>query len=148
MAERERVRVVFDPDYRHNVRTLGELFLDPIGKVILAGERRRLPRSNDGSYGRPPGYANSRLRELERGRDPEPYSHLGTDAVTPEGDSYPAMLEHGTKAHVITPKEPGYPLRDPRTGRVFGYRVQHPGTKPIPWARRSAMDIHGRVFRL
>ena len=85
------------------------------------------------------------------------YREVGTSATTPVGTSYPAILEHGSKAHVIESKGP-YPLRDSKgrvvgrpvldgDGRLIAWRVHHPGTKPIPWARASALALAGRVFR-
>lgn len=139
-------RIDYAPDFQDQLWDIGEPFLAEAGDVVLDAMGRNIPRSTDGSYGRPAGYAASRLSTLRAGRDPAPYRDVGTDAATPDGDSYPAMLEHGTKPHIIESRGP-WPLRDRRTGRVFGRRVMHPGTRPIPWARLSAEALRGRVFR-
>lgn len=137
-------RVDWARDWERQLWRAGEPALDAGADVILEAMKVNIPVSADGSHGRPAGYARSRLDVLERGQDGEgPYRDVGTDARTPDGDSYPAMLEHGTKAHDIVAKGP-YPLRNRRTGQVFGRRVRHPGTKPIPWARISAAALNGR----
>jgi hypothetical protein len=139
-------RIVWEPGWREQLGDLAEPMLDRADRVVLNAMEREIPRSTDGSYGRAPGYAARRLKVLEKGRDiGGRYHHVGTDATTPDGTSYPAILEHGSKPHIIESKG-NYPLRD-KHGRVFGRRVRHPGTKPIPWARVSAMALNGRVFR-
>jgi hypothetical protein len=140
------IRMRWRRDWQPVVSGLAEEHLDDAAEVVLAGMRRRIPRSTDGSNGRPPGYAASRLH-IRRGVDTAGrYRDVGTDATSQDGYPYPLALEHGTKPHVIVSKGP-WPLRDPRTGRVFGRRVMHPGTRPIPWARPSLFDLRGREFR-
>jgi hypothetical protein len=135
------VRIDWAPNWREQLYRVGEPYLSKAADRVLDAMRVEIPKSADGSGDRPPGYAASKLRTLERGRmtTGEPYRDVGTDAVSEDGANYPAMLQYGTKPHTITPKAPGYPLRDPRTGRVFGYRVQHPGTR----ATRASMVING-----
>lgn len=141
-------RVVWEPGWREQLMPYAEMALDLADDVVLSAMRVNLPASADGSNGRRPGYARSRLGVLERGRDLYTrYHHVGTDATTPDGTSYPAILEHGSKAHVIE-SHGNYPLRNPHTGQVFGRRVMHPGTRPIPWARVSAAALNGRRWRL
>ena len=44
----------------------------------------------------------------------------------------------GTKAHAITPRGPGYPLRWQANGQdYYAYRVWHPGTKPNDYVTRA-----------
>ena len=139
------MRVVFSPDFQEQCFRLGEPFLEEAGDDVLAAMRIHLPASRDGSHGRPAGYARSRLRVLASGRDPYvPYRNVGTDATTPEGVSYPSILEHGSPPHEIR-AHGDYSLRT-ADGRYLGRVVQHPGIKPIPWARRSAQTIHGRRY--
>lgn len=138
------VRIEWAANWRQQLWDIGEPPLRKAADRVLAAMHVELPASADGSHGRPGGYARSKLRTLERGRDGlGPYRLVGTDATSPEGTNYPAIVQYGQKPHVIVPKGPGYPLRDPRTGRVFGYRVQHPGARPNPWATRSAYVING-----
>ncbi len=49
--------------------------------------------------------------------------------------AHSAMLEHGTRPHVIE-SHGNYPLRS-ADGRVFGRRVQHPGTPALHLLRRA-----------
>lgn len=140
-------RIDFAPNFREMCYDLGDPFLPVVGEDILDAMRVHLPASTDGSYGRPPGYARSRLRQLEHARDRggPPYIHVGTDATTPDGVSYPSILEHGSPPHVIE-AHGNYSLR--RGNQYFGRVVHHPGIKPIPWARRSAQSINGRRYYL
>jgi len=120
--------------------------MDRAGAVVAGGQKRRIPVSEDGSNGRPAGYACDRIH-VERGRDAEgPYRDVGSDAETPDGYPYPLGLELGTVAHTITSKG-DYPLRNRKTGQVFGRTVDHPGTQPYPWCRAALADLVGREFR-
>jgi len=60
------------------------------------------------------------------------YADVGTDV------EYALAVEYGTKPHVIE-SHGDYPLRDPRTGAVFGKRVNHPGTQAQPFLRPSLL---------
>lgn len=136
------VVVVWDPAGDEILGNLTAVSLEKAGRIVLAAMKRTIPRSRDGSNGRPAGYAASRLRILERGRELNgQYVDVGTDATTPSGQSYPAILEHGTKPHLIT-SHGNYPLRD-RHGRVLGRVVHHPGTRPMPWARTALAVLSG-----
>lgn len=141
------MRIVYSRDFQEECFRLGEPFLEAVGDDVLTAMRTNIPVSSDGSNGRPAGYARSRLRVLAKGRDPYvPYLNVGTDATTPEGVSYPSILEHGSPPHVIE-AHGEYSLRT-ADGRYLGHSVQHPGTKPVPWARRSAQSINGRRYYL
>lgn len=140
------VRFELDPQWEVGIMGLSEVFLDQAAVVVAAGQKRRIPVSQDGSNGRPAGYARDRIH-VERGRDlAGPFRDIGSDATTPEGYPYPLGLEVGTRAHVIE-SHGDYPLRNRKTGQIFGKRVDHPGTKPFPWCRAALQDLAGRVFR-
>lgn len=51
-----------------------------------------------------------------------------------DGRTYAAYVELGTRPHVIE-SHGDYPLRNRRTGQVFGRRVNHPGTRERPYLR-------------
>lgn len=120
--------------------------LDQAAAVVAGGQKRRIPVSADGSNGRPAGYARDSIH-VERGRDAEgPYRDVGSDAETPDGFPYPLALELGTAPHAID-SHGDYPLRNARTGQVFGRHVDHPGTRPYPWCRAALADLVGREFR-
>ncbi|HKN57161.1 MAG TPA: HK97 gp10 family phage protein [Amycolatopsis sp.] len=57
---------------------------------------------------------------------------------------YALYVEVGTRPHDIT-SHGDYPLRNPKTGAVFGRTVHHPGTKAQPYLRPSLDVIRGRV---
>lgn len=118
----------------------------PVGRDLaikgekVANEQRRLAAvSPDGSHGRPPGYMRDHIHS-ELGRDAVGlHVDIGTDATTPDGHAYPLDVELGSRAHTITSKG-DYPLRNPKTGQVFGKSVEHPGTKAQPFLRPS-LDV-------
>ena len=60
-------------------------------------------------------------------------------AVVEAGASYASHVEFGTKPHTIRSRG-NYPLRDKRTGQVFGRVVNHPGTKAQPFMRPAVSD--------
>lgn len=141
-------RVRLEPGWEVGVLRLPatDSALDQAAAVVEAGQKRRIPVSADGSNGRPPGYARSRIH-VERGTDGEgPYRDIGSDAETPEGYPYALGLELGTVPHEIRSKG-DYPLRNRKTGQVFGRVVDHPGTQPYPWCRAALQDLAGREFR-
>jgi hypothetical protein len=138
-------RIDFIPGFDAVVQTLVAPTMDQIGGEIATAQRARIPVSRDGSHGRPPGYARSRIR-VWRGVDGTgPYRDIGSDARTPDGTSYPAILDLGSAPHVIESKG-DYPLRNRRTGQVFGRRVMHPGTRPTAWCRGSLEAVRGRTY--
>jgi hypothetical protein len=141
-----RSRARLEPGFDRTIASLAMPALVAAAGVVAEGQRRRIPVSRDGSHGRQPGYARSKIR-TEVGRDGQgPYADAGTfdDALSPEGYNYPVGLELGTRPHTIT-SHGDYPLRS-RDGRIFGRSVQHPGTKPYPWCRAALGDIAGKVF--
>jgi hypothetical protein len=112
-------------------------------QLVAAAQRERIPVSKDGSYGRPPGYARSRIaaRPTVSLRGGLAYD-VGSDATTPEGFPYPMVLDVGQRPHIIE-SHGDYPLRNPRTGQVFGRRVHHPGAQPTNWCRGSMFVLRG-----
>ncbi|WBB94184.1 hypothetical protein [Verrucosispora sp. WMMC514] len=109
------------------------------GERVAAEQRRTCPVSEDGSHGRESGHMRDQIKS-ELHRDPVGlYVDIGTDATTPDGYPYPVGVELGTRPHTIT-SHGDYPLRNPKTGRVFGKTVQHPGTQPQPFLRPS-LDV-------
>lgn len=148
------VRVVLDPALARIAYRAGEPALDRAARIVEDGQLRRIPVSRDGSHGRVPGYARSKIH-IERGVDPDgPYRDIGTGdrALSPDGANYPLILELGSRPHEIRAGEPRpgkrpYPLRNRKTGQVFGRVVQHPGTQPYPWLRASLEDLAGQTLR-
>lgn len=60
---------------------------------------------------------------------------------------YAAFVHEGTRPHVIRPKDKKA-LADKKTGRFFGRKVQHPGTKPNPFMLRAAKKTAPEINRL
>jgi hypothetical protein len=61
---------------------------------------------------------------------------------------YAGFVEYGTRAHVITPRGPGYPLRFywKKIGRwVATYKVQHPGTRPYKFGYRATTAAYRQL---
>jgi hypothetical protein len=139
------VAIRYEPGWEVGVMALSEPYLDVAAAIVAGGQKRRIPVSQDGSNGRPKGYARDRVN-VERGRDIEgPFRDIGSDATSPEGYNYPLGLELGTPPHDIVSKG-DYPLRNRKTGQVFGRVVHHPGTKPYPWCRAALADLAGRTL--
>jgi hypothetical protein len=139
------VRIDFDADWRQKAELMAEPLLSRAAADVADAQRRRIPVSRDGSHGRPAGYAKSRIH-VEAGATFEGiYRDIGSDATTPDGTPYPLILDLGSKPHVIE-SHGDYPLRS-KDGRVFGKRVNHPGTRPTAWCRASLEDIRGRDYR-
>lgn len=116
--------------------------LETKGEIVAQGAKRRAPVSPAGSNGRPSGYLRSQI-----------YWKLGTDslgiyvdvfspATTVDGAPYGLFVEVGTAPHVIRSHGP-YPLRNARTGQVFGPIVNHPGTAAQPHLRPALEDLRG-----
>lgn len=142
---RTTTRTVFTPGYPAVVMTIAGPKVVRAAEMIADAQRRNIPVSDDGSYGRPPGYARDRIG-LFFGKDPRsPYIDVGTDATTPDGVSYPAILDAGSRPHIIE-SHGDYPLRNRKTGQVFGPVVHHPGTRPTYWCRSSILAIAGRTL--
>jgi len=55
---------------------------------------------------------------------------------------YAAVVELGGRPHKIT-SHGNYPLRNSRTGEVFGRSVDHPGTPAQPYLRPGVAAIGG-----
>lgn len=116
--------------------------LESVGGPVGENLRRRANRAADraqqlcpvspeGSNGNLPGHLRDSI-EARSGRDGEGvYAEYGTDV------EYALPVELGSRPHVIE-SHGDYPLRS-ADGRVFGKRVNHPGTKASPFLR-PAMD--------
>lgn len=139
------VRVELARDFDRQAALLAVPAMTAAAAVVAEGQRRRIPVSRDGSHGRDAGYARDHI-DVTLGIDAVGrYWDVGSDATSPDGYPYPLGLELGTPAHEIRSKG-GYPLRNAKTGQVFGRVVNHPGTQPYPWCRAALADIVGRVF--
>lgn len=139
-----RSSFVLDVDWELKAKLISCPAMTRAADIVADGQRRRIPVSAEGSYGRPPGYARDRIH-VETGRDADgPYWDVGSDAKTPDGTDYPLILELGSGPHEIR-SHGDYPLRD-RHGHTFGRVVQHPGTRPYPWCRAALQDLAGRYI--
>jgi hypothetical protein len=114
------------------------------GEIGAQGAKRRAPTSADGSNGRPSGYGRSQIGWVLAEDAEGPYVEIRSPALTPTGFPYMWAMEVGTVAHVIRSKGP-YPLRNRKTGQVFGPVVHHPGTDPIPHLRPALDDIRAAL---
>lgn len=139
------VRVVFTPGWETTVATAAAPKVAALAELVADAQRRAIPVSTDGSYGRSPGYARDRITVWEDHDELGRVWAVGTDATTPDGVPYPLILDVGSVAHVIE-SHGDYPLRNRRTGQVFGKRVMHPGTQPTYWCRGSLQAVVGKEF--
>jgi hypothetical protein len=144
MARRTEVKVTLAPGFPARVMVIAAPKLAIAAEIVAAEQRRLIPVSADGSNGRPAGYARDRIAVRPGADGGGPYYDVGSDATTPDGVSYPTILDAGSRPHTIT-AHGDYPLRD-RHGHIFGHSVNHPGTKPTYWCRRSILALAGRVL--
>jgi len=116
--------------------------LDNLAQVGAREAVRLAPESPAGSGGRPAGWLKRHIG-WRSGRDARGiYADIYADARTPQGHDYGLDVELGTKPHLII-SHGNYPLRNRRTGQVFGRIVHHPGTKPQPFLRGALEYLRG-----
>lgn len=132
-----------DPEVEHLLHSedgpVGRL-LGHKGEIVAKGAKRRAPVSPDGSGGRPSGYMRSHIG-WRRGKDERGlYVDIESPARTPTGEPYGLFVEVGTKPHVIR-SGGDYPLRNRKTGQIFGKVVHHPGTTAQPYLRPALDDL-------
>lgn len=117
----------------------------PVGRDLrrkaerVTQEAKRLcPVSPHGSGENRSGHLRSSIG-MDLGRDERGlYAQIGTNV------EYGLFVELGTRPHVIESKGP-WPLRNRRTGEVFGRRVRHPGTTAQPFLRPALDVIRGEA---
>lgn len=112
------------------------------GEIVTQGAKRRAPVSPAGSHGRPSGYLRSAIHWRLGADELGIYVDVLSPATTPDGAPYGLFVEVGTAPHVIRSHGP-YPLRNARTGQVFGPIVNHPGTPAQPHLRPALDDLRG-----
>lgn len=104
------------------------------GERVAREAQRLCPVSEDGSGGNPPGHLRDSISAGGVDRDERGlFVDVGTDV------DYALPVELGSRPHVIE-SHGDYPLRNPKTGAVFGKTVQHPGTQAQPFLR-PALDV-------
>lgn len=146
MAVGGRVHLVFDEtamaELLHGPQGPVARDLERKGEIVTQGAKRRAPVSPAGSNGRPSGYLRSNIH-WKLGTDSLGiYVDIISPAATPDGAPYGLFVEVGTAPHVIRSHGP-YPLRNRRTGQVFGPVVNHPGTAAQPYLRPALEDLRG-----
>ncbi|MDL4812817.1 hypothetical protein [Actinomadura opuntiae] len=110
------------------------------GEIGAQAAKRLCSVSPAGSNGRGSGYTRSSIG-WDLGRDGRGlYVDVRATAKTPDGIPIGLLLELGTRAHEIA-SHGNYPLRNRRTGQVFGRKVQHPGTRPRPFLRPALVEM-------
>lgn len=138
-----KVTIEFSPSWIRDLVGLADPKIRAGAELIAAWQRARIPVSRDGSNGRPAGYARDRIAVRTVGGALGHTYEIGSDATTATGYPYPLGLDVGTRPHTIT-SHGDYPLRNRRTGQIFGRTVHHPGTAPTYWCRGSLAAIAGR----
>jgi hypothetical protein len=135
-------RFVWDKGWQSTLKTEGKPRVQAAARQGKEAMQQTIPVSDDGSNGRPAGYARASMEVVEGGTGPGYYFDAGATARTPDGYPYPAVLEYGSPPHDIT-SHGDYPLRD-KHGNVYGRTVHHPGTPEYAWCRRAIAEIEGR----
>lgn len=100
-----------------------------LGRTVERGAKRRAPNAKIA------GGVNAR-RPVD---EPDgPHVDIYTDAEAADGAPIGLFTEVGTAPHVIE-SHGDYPLRS-KDGRVFGKKVNHPGTKEHPHLRPALYE--------
>lgn len=112
------------------------------GEFVTLGAKRRAPVSADARHGRPPGYMRSRIG-WDMGRDAlSLYVDISSPARTSDGAPYGLFMEVGTRPHKIYPKRITGVLVFWHGGQLlFRSSVNHPGTRPYAYLRKSLDDL-------
>lgn len=146
MAVGGRVDLIFDEvamaELMHGPTGPVARDLEGKGEIVAQGAKRRAPVSPDGSHGRPSGYLRSQIYWRLGGDKTSLYVDIFTPAETPDGFPYGLAQEVGTAPHIIRSTGP-WPLRNAKTGQVFGPVVHHPGTAAQPHLRPALDDLRG-----
>jgi hypothetical protein len=102
------------------------LVLDRAAEIVLAGAKRRCPVDTTELVA---------SIHVEHGRDGQgQYRDIGSDV------DHALVVEVGGRPHDI--KSHGdYPLRNRKTGQVFGREVHHPGTRAQAYLRPALDDL-------
>lgn len=94
----------------------------------------------------PKHYADSFHSDVARGRGGELRFRVTNDRKTRDGRDLAAIIEHGSRPHIIRPKKVGgvlvFVARDGNT--VFTRLVNHPGTKPYRVMEVALRRVVGR----
>ncbi|GGM53276.1 hypothetical protein ACFFX1_54990 [Dactylosporangium sucinum] len=121
-------------DLHINQAEMRALLDDPSGPVV-GDLRKSAKRVERGAKRRAPQWARDGVNAKEPGRDGEGwYADVATEAESKDGAPIGLFAEVGTKPHVIE-SHGDYPLRNAKTGQVFGKKVNHPGTEAQPHLR-------------
>ena len=116
------MRVTFDNDGMRRLEEAVDDMIHRVGDDITTDMRRIVPVDT------------GQLRSTIKVR------HLRLKCRIDVGTDYWAHVEYGTRPHEIRSKGP-WPLRNRRTGQVFGRRVWHPGTRAQPFIRPSVYRL-------
>lgn len=100
-----------------------------LGKTVERGAKRRAPEwARDG--------VNAKEPKVDAAGA---YVDIATEAESADGAPIGLFAEVGTPPHVIRSKG-DYPLRNRKTGQVFGKEVYHPGTQAQPHLRPALYE--------
>jgi hypothetical protein len=121
-----------------NRAELDRLLYSPTGEVMQ--ELRKLGKTVErGARRRAPEWAKAGVNAKEPSVDAEgPHVDIHTEAESADGAPIGLFAEVGTVPHVIE-SHGDYPLRS-KDGRVFGKKVNHPGTKAQPHLRPALYE--------
>jgi hypothetical protein len=141
-----QVRMTRYIEYPGAIRGLGRAptvagFMRQAGAVVNSGQKRLCPVAPVGDPDRPSGTLRSHISTKVGEDGQSAYADAGVF-----GDEVWVFVEVPTSPHVIESHGP-WPLRNRRTGQVFGPKVNHPGTQAQPFIRPGLGMLRGRVFK-
>jgi hypothetical protein len=122
-----------------NQQEMDHLLHGDTGEVMQ--ELRRLGRTVErGAKRRAPEWARDGVNAKEPKVDATgPYVDIATEAESSDGAPIGLFAEVGTRPHIIRSKG-DWPLRNRKTGQVFGKEVNHPGTQAQPHLRPALYE--------
>lgn len=112
--------------------------LERDGEIVAQEQKRLCPVSPAGASDHPSGQLRSAIGWSMHVTTHGLEVRVGVDPDSPATE-YALPVEFGTRPHEIR-SHGDYPLRNPRTGQVFGPSVHHPGTQAQPYLRPS-LDV-------
>lgn len=125
------IRVELEPDAEEKILALvDKVFEDKLGPQVLNAAKQKCPVDT--------GHLKESIHVYV---DDEHRLILEATA------DYAIYVEEGTRPHIIR-SHGDYPLRNRRTGQVFGRVVHHPGTHPQPFLRPAVYIDHNLLLKL
>ena len=125
------IRVELEPDAEQKIlERVDVVFTDDLGPQVLVAAKQKCPVDTGALRDSIHVYVDDEHR-----------------LILEATEDYAIYVEEGTRPHIIRSKG-DYPLRNRKTGQVFGPVVHHPGTHPQPFLRPAVYIDHNLLRKL